>query len=380
VRPEFPYGGSGDSRSGKRALDERFRRHAASLVANRRSPLYARLMSAAADDLQAHGVVTELFDGIPVPPGSVPQLRLLASLHQLVLGGGAPELARFYPSAGGHEPPEHVWDMAAASALRENFDWIRARLARTVQTNEPGRSAVLFAALLWLTSRYELPVRLLEVGASAGLNLLVDRYCYVIDGGSLGDPASPVRFEEPWQPRPAVDIRRAAALLRISARAGCDRAPLDPRDPEDRLRLISYIWPDELERIERIRRALDLAATSEPVPIATSDASDWLPPALAERRAGELTVVWHSLFRQYVTPTEWAEIEQTITSAQLEDPARPVAWVGMEPGFDHTAGIVVTFRGHPSEAPEILARANDHGPMVVWQPEASPIRARPGPR
>jgi hypothetical protein len=360
-------------------VDERFRRHAASLVANRRSPLYARLMSAAADDLQAHGVITELFDGIPVPPGSVPQLRLLAALHQLVLGGGAPELARFYPSAGGHEPAEHVWD-AAAPALRESFDWIRARLARTVQTNEPGRSAVLFAVLLWLTTRYELSVRLLEVGASAGLNLLVDRYCYVIDGGSLGDPSSPVRFEEPWQPRPAIDIRRAAEQLRISARAGCDRAPLDPRDHEDRLRLISYIWPDELERIDRIRSALDLAAASEPVPIATSDASAWLPQALAERRAGEITVVWHSLFRQYVTPAEWEEIEQTITSAQLEDPARPVAWVGMEPGFDHTAGIVVTFRGRPSEAPEILARANDHGPMVAWRPEANAIRARPGPR
>lgn len=380
MRPELPYGGSGDSRGGQRALDERFRRHAASLVTNRRSPLYARLMSAAADDLEAQGVVTELFDGIPSPPGSVPQLRLLAAMHQLVLSGGAPELARFYPSAGGHEPPEHVWEVAGARALRDNFDWIRARLDRTVQTNEPGRSAVLFAVLLWLTTRYERPVRLLEVGASAGLNLLLDHYCYVIDGESLGDPSSPVRFEEPWQPRPALDIRQAAAQLRISARAGCDRAPLDPGDPEDRLRLISYIWPDEPERIDRIQSALDLAATREPVPIATSDASDWLPQALAERRADELTVVWHSLFRQYVTPGEWAEIEQTIISAQLDDPARPVAWVGMEPGFDHTAGIVVTLREHPSQAPETLARANDHGPIVVWRQEPDVIRARPGPR
>src|SRR4029077_12521252 len=144
----------------ERVLPERFRRHAASLAANQRSPLYTELMNAGAGDAEEGGVVAELFDGIPLPRGAAPQLRLMAAMHELVLSGGAPELSRFYPSAGGDKPPENVWS-TAAPALRENFDWIRSRLELTVQTNEPGRSAFLSAVLLWLAERYQRPIRLL---------------------------------------------------------------------------------------------------------------------------------------------------------------------------------------------------------------------------
>jgi hypothetical protein len=361
---DLSYGGAGDSRAGGLQLSDRFRRHADSLVAAHRSPLYARLMHAAADDLVTGGVVAELFERIPVPPGSVPQLRLLAALHELVLAGGAPNLARFYPSAGGTEPPDRTWE-AAATALSENFEWIEQRLERTVQTNEPGRSAVLFAVLLWLTDRHGLPIRLLEIGASAGLNLLADRFCYVVDGEPLGDPSSPVRFDDPWRPGPEIRAHGAARSLRISARAGCDRAPLDPRDPEHQLRLVSYIWPDELERIRRLRAALELAARA-PVAITSSAAADWLPEALGERREGELTVIWHSLFRQYVSPEEWAALEREVATGLESEPRRPIAWVGMEPRLDHLVGIEVTLREHPHAPALHLASCGDHGPPVIW--------------
>ncbi len=368
---DLPYGGAGDSRAGAVKLSDRFRRHAGSLVAADRSPLYARLMYAAADDLETGGVVNELFHGLPAAPGSVPQLRLLAALHQLVLAGGATALARFYPSAGGAEPPDQAW-AAAATTLGENFDWIRQRLERTVQTNEPGRSAVLFAVLLWLTDRRGLPIRLLELGASAGLNLLLDRYCYIVGGEPLGEPASAVRFEEPWRPGPEIRGGATARSLRISARAGCDRAPLDPRDPEHQLRLVSYIWPDELERIRRVRAALELAARA-PAAVVSSTAAQWLPGALAQRREGELTVVWHSLFRQYVSPEEWSAIERAVTAALDADARRPIAWVGMEPGLDHTAAIEVTLREHPNAPEQRLASCGDHGPPVIWTRPPVPI-------
>lgn len=76
-RSQLPYGGAGDTQAGSLQLSARFRRHADSLVRSGRSPLYIRLMRAAADDIDAGGLVARLFAGISTPPGSVPQLRLM---------------------------------------------------------------------------------------------------------------------------------------------------------------------------------------------------------------------------------------------------------------------------------------------------------------
>ncbi len=319
----------------------------------------------AARDLDAGGLIAKLFSGVPAPPGSVPQLRLLATLHHLVLAGRAPALAAFYPSAGGELPPRRVWP-AALATIEEHLDWISQRLHRTVQTNEPGRSAVLFGALLWLTDRYRLPIRLLEIGASAGLNLIPDRYCYLVEGEELGDPASPVRFNEPWQPGPHIDTHYATRRLRIVSRAGCDHHPLDPRDLEDRLALLSYIWPDELERIERMKAALELASSS-PVPITAQSAREWLEGALDAAGEDQLTVVWQSIFRQYVGADEWAAIEDTMRPALHRDRRRPLVWLLMEPRDDHLARIRLTLRTHPDEPERQLAWCGDHGPPVLWK-------------
>ena len=112
-----------------------------------------------------------------------------------------------------------AWPVVRA-ALERNFDWIEPRLHRTVQTNEPGRSAALYPVLLWLTAVHGRPLRLLEIGASAGLNLICDRYRYDVGELTLGDPGSPVRFEQPWRPAPAIDLAAAAAALRISPPRG----------------------------------------------------------------------------------------------------------------------------------------------------------------
>jgi hypothetical protein len=367
-RSQLPYGGAGDSWAGGRSLADRFRRHADSLVQAGRSPLYVRLMSAAADDIDRGGPVARLFAGIPTPPGSVPQLRLMGALHYLVLAGQAPELAAFYPSAGGELAPDHVWP-AAQAAMCDHFDQIRTRLHRTVQTNEPGRSAVLFAGLLWLTDRRRRPIRLLEIGASAGLNLIADRYAYVVGGARLGDPQSPLRFEEPWAPPHPIDLAAAAAQLHIVARAGCDLAPLDPTRQDDRLTLLSYIWPDELDRVERLRAALSVAAR-DPVPIDRQRASIWLRDALAARRDGELTVVWHSIMRQYVESGEWAAIERAI------DGQPDVVRLSMEPTRAEHMGrprlAIHEHHGHPHIAETVLAVAGDHGLPIRWASAYSP--------
>jgi len=350
---------------GQPSLADRFRLHAEALIRDGRSPLSATLMRAAAADLDASGIVARLFADVASPPRSVPQLRLLAALHHLVLAGRAPGLAAFYPSAGGDRPPGAAWP-AAAATIEDHFDWVRDRLRRTVQTNEPGRSTVLYSALLWLVAHFHLPIRLLEIGASAGLNLIPDRYRYDTGSEVVGDVDSRVRFGDPWHPGPAIDLSAAAAELDIRGRAGCDANPLRADDPEDRVTLMSYIWPDELERIERQRAALDIAAEAG-LPIEQGAAGDWLDRALRTRPPGELTVVWHSVFRQYVEAAEWEDIEASIRGALGADPERPVVWLAMEPGHDHLTGFALTCVTDAGDEERVLAGCGDHGPPVRWQ-------------
>jgi hypothetical protein len=360
MREQSPYGGAGDQHAAGQSLARRFRRHAMWLEHSGRSPLYMHLMRAAAADAEQGGQVAQLFDGIDIPPGAVPQLRLMAALHELVLAGDAPALAEFYPSAGGSRPPDQAWP-AARATIDERFRWLRGRVGLTVQTNEPGRAAVMFAALLWLADSYDQPIRLLEIGSSAGLNLLVDRYCYVTDGVELGDPASPLRFIEPWTPGPPVDLESAAARLRIAERAGCDLEPLDPSRAEDRLRLLSYIWPDELSRIERARAALGIAA-AQPAPVVRAEASAWLAEQLDRDAGATLTVVWHSVVRQYVPTDRWEAVRAAFGRAR-----GPIAWLSMEPGPTERGRFELCVRTDADPEERRLAWCGDHGPPVQWQ-------------
>lgn len=347
------------------SIAARIRRHADVLATGGRSPLYVALMRGAADDLDAGGIVAELFAGLPAPYGSVPALRLMGALHRLVLGGEAPELAAWFPSAGGTRAPDGAWPVAAAT-LREHAGAVRVRLGRTVQTNEPGRAAVLYGGLLALVERHGTPVRLLEIGASGGLNLLADRFAYVVGGAVLGDAGSPLRLVEPWERAPVADPAAAAARLRIAERAGCDPAPLDLGSADDRLTLRSYIWPDELERLGRVDAALEVAAAAPPT-VRAEAAEAWLPAQLSRRAPGVLTVVWQSVMWQYLTPDARAAVTDAMAAAgaRAADGA-PLAWLRLEPGADAIRDFDVRLVTWPGGAERLIARAGDHGPPVRW--------------
>ena len=333
-----------------------------------RSPLSIALMQGAADDLEAGGIVAELYRGVPLPAGQAPALRLLAALHRLVLAGRAPDLAAYYPSVGGVVPPDGVWPVAERT-LRTHAAELRVVLRHGVQTNEPGRSAVLFGVLLSIADRYRRPIRLLEIGASAGLNLLAENFAYRSNGILLGDPESPVVLEGPWVGTPVPDPIEAETLLTVVERRGCDVSPIDGTSRDGQLALLSYIWPDEPKRLSRMRAALGVAERFPPI-VDEAPAGTWIPRMLAERQSSTVQLVWQSVFVQYLTNEDRDDLTATMAHAgtRATDDV-PLVWARMEPSADPLQGFRVTVTCWPGGEETLVARSGDHGPPVRWTRE-----------
>jgi hypothetical protein len=310
------------------------------------------LLHGAADDLESGGVVAELMEPHALDPGgSVPPLRFAGSLHRLVLEGAAPELAAHYASAGGTAPVEDVWP-AARRTCREHLERLRPLVRRTVQTNEVGRSAALFGVLQLVGG----PVRLLELGSSGGLNLRCDRYAYEVGGRVLGDPSSAVRLVEPWEG--SIPPYREVEIVE---RRGCDPNPVDATTEEGRLTLTSYVWGDQVDRLTRLRAALELAQ-DVPVQVERAGALEFLERELRPT-PGVTTVVWHSVIWQYVDPAEREAVD-----ALLESVEGPVVRASMEPeDLGDRWAFVVRVQRLPGGGRPAVAECHGHGPPVRWR-------------
>src|SRR5690348_4871445 len=152
------------------------------------SPLYTMLFAQAADDVESGGPCWHVLMGQDDAHGSAIALRFLGAVHRLVLDGKAGELACYYPSAGGVRPADEAWP-AFREVVARHEPLLRDLVLNPVQTNEVGRSCGLVGGLLLIARETRLPLRLLEIGASAGLNLRWDHYWYqagMIEWGDAG--------------------------------------------------------------------------------------------------------------------------------------------------------------------------------------------------
>jgi hypothetical protein len=353
----------GDGRDGRGAVAEGLRWQAG-WCQRLGSPLYAALLGHAADDVEQGGAAWEVLAaaGAPARMGELfrggPALQLMGAVHRLVLEGRAPRLARFYPSVGGSADPE-----AAAPVLIETIAAHAAELpelmARPIQTNEVGRSAALLVGFLAVARDTGLPLRVLEIGASAGLNLRWDHYRYTSAIGAWGDPGAPVVIADAFAgDAPPLDIRPE-----VAERRGCDPAPLDPASEDTRRTLLSYTWPDQERRFSQLRAALELAP-SDPVEVERAGAVEWLHDALAEPRPGVATVVFHSVVLPYLGEQGIADLWRTLEAAAGRARAdAPLAWLSLEAGEDLAAVRLMTWPGGEAR---LLAHASFHGPPVRW--------------
>ena len=325
------------------------------------SPFYAALLERMADDVAGGGPIGRfLSEQLESTYEDAVPLRFLGGVHRLVLAGSAPELAARYPSVGGDGDADAAWP-ALLAVLGTHEDAIRDALTRPPQTNEVGRSASLVGGFLVVARDTRLPLRVLEVGSSAGLNLRFDRYWYESDGAGYGDAASHVRFTELWEEgRPPF-----GASVEVAERRGCDRDPIDAGTEDGRLTLLSYVWPGQTQRFTMLRAALDVAR-DRPVTIDRADIPAWLAARLGEPAPGRATVVFHSITWQYLTDDERAAAQAALASAgRRATDAAPLAWLRLEPSEDLThADLRLTT--WPVGEERLLAHCHYHLGPVRW--------------
>lgn len=322
------------------------------------SPLYQRLAEGVAGDPEVLAIAARTRPGQPVPNA------LLAAVHALLLAGPADPLASHYPSVSTARPatddPYPAFHRFCLEHRQEIVDLVETRL---IQTNEVRRCACLMPALgLVAHAGGGQPLALLEVGASAGLNLLWDRYGY--DYGSdirLGDPGSPVQLRctvrDEMPPLPAV-------LPVVGFRAGIDLNPIDPRDPSAVAWLRALVWPDQPERAALLEAALTLARRDPPRLIA-GDALTHLAPELAEVPETQTPCVMHTHTLNQFSPEARARLEAVLCHASR---GRRLWRVGIEGrrGVGHAVLEVVTYAGGVEVGREDLAHCDGHGEWIRW--------------
>lgn len=321
------------------------------------SPFMATLMSILPEVLpsapQLCAVLSNWPGDVSSRGASLP-LRLAGGLHALVRSGKAPELAPCYPPALG--PGLKV---ALSATLERQEDWLLDWITLPPQTNEVGRSAVLIAAARFVRARYALPLRLSELGASAGLNLNFDRYFLDNDQESYG-VTGVVRLRPEWSGNAPSPLP-----VHVQDRRGVDLSPVNPVKDADRL--LAYVWPDQAERLSRLRLALDLGQ-SHPVTVDQGDAAAWLEARLGLDSHGLCHFVYHTIAHQYFPDETKARIFEAMAQAgAVATPQSPLAWFGME-ADGHPKGAALTLRLWPGPEVWVLGRAGFHGQWVDWAP------------
>jgi hypothetical protein len=310
------------------------------------SPLYAGLLERAATDAEQGGRVARLLESHAEDRrGSMLAIRLMGSANRLVLEGEVPGWTSGEP-----------WEVLSAALDHPRLPEL---IDRPVQTNEPGRTGALLGGFLLVARESGLPLRLLEVGASAGLNLRWDRYRYELGDARWGPETSPAVV------RPVLDGSPPPldGTVEVAERRGCDPRPNDPSTEEGRLTLLAYCWPDQAARVALLRGAIEVAR-EVPVDVEAAPAGDWVEKRLAEPAEGLATVVFHSIVWQYVPRDERARVRSAITEAGERATAdAPLAWLRMEPGGEQAEVRLTTW---PGGEERLLAAAGFHGTPLRW--------------
>jgi hypothetical protein len=326
------------------------------------APVTARVVGAIAALLDS-GEPGALLDRIRNWPGApladALPLRIAGGVHSLWLAGAEPALGAIYRGEPAHDDVALVRDAIAAHE-GELMRWLEG----PPQTNEAGRSSNFMAAMLWLAGA-GLPARFacLEIGSSAGINLMMDRYAYDLGGVEAGARNPAMRFNPDWTGNPP-----PARAVEIVSLKGCDVAPVDLTDSAQALRLKAYIWPEHTVRFERMEAAIAAAKAKAP-DLVKMNAAEFVEAELAKPQAeGTTRMLMHSIVWQYVPKEQQARVTAAMEAAGAKaTPERPLAWVMVEANREtHRHELVVRYWPGGEEA-VTLAEAHPHGAWMRWR-------------
>jgi hypothetical protein len=329
------------------------------------SPFIGTLCNLLAERLdRSSGFGRRILDWPSDPHKDALALRSCGAIHALARSGRDPDLRAAYPPAP--TDVDQLWSAIAAAITREDA-FLTAFLDSPPQTNEVARSALILGGALHAAARTGLPLSLYEIGASASLNLAFDKYRYDLgNGNAWGDAGAPLTIRSEWRGTlPPLD-----APLAVVSRAGCDRNPLDAANPTDADRLMAYIWPDQLYRLERTEAALKLAA-AEGRKAERIDAADWVEREFSKPQpSGTCRFLFHTIVFQYLPPEGQARIEAALSAAGASaTDDTPVAHFTFETDYNpdgHNVGAPMTLRIWPGGETLNLGRGDYHGRWAEW--------------
>jgi hypothetical protein len=290
---------------------------------------------------------------------SVP-LRLAGGLHALVRRRRLPDLAALYPP---HPLPteQALWE-AVSAALDEAEADLASWLDSAPQTNEVARSAPLMTGLLTIAAETRLPLELYELGASAGLNLLLDRYAYRLGGAEAGTSGSALVLAPAWEGPPP-----PGAPVEVLARRGVDLNPFDLRRAVDRERLLAYVWADQPRRLGRIEAAIGIAKAGPPQ-VKAGEAAAWLERHIGMAAvAGRVRVVMHTVAFQYFPSASQDRIAAHLQKVgAIATGEAPLAWLRFEIEPDVPEGAALRLTLWPDGRERLLAVGDPHGRRMRW--------------
>lgn len=322
------------------------------------SPTYAELAAGVAEDGELLALAAQRQEGQPAPN------MLFGAVQYLLLQGVEHPLAAHYPILAGPERPAgEAFPLFRAFCLEHRERVAELVATRRTQTQVVRRCTCLLPAFGLVHREAGASLALIDVGASAGLNLNFDRYAYrYLRNGSevrrWGRGAAQVELKADLRgsgtpPEPARDIL-------VASRDGIDLNPIDLADPDELLWLRALIWP---EHVERHAQLVDAAAElrESPIHLHRGDASRDLPHLL-ERVPAEAALVVYSTIAMYQIPREGRRrITAALEARSREQPVWRVALEGV-----HPPSLTLTrYRDGDGET-ELLARASPHGWWIKW--------------
>ncbi|MGB7961455.1 MAG: DUF2332 domain-containing protein [Propionicimonas sp.] len=334
-------------------------------VAGPRAPLYQRLAVGLADQSEVLAILAEA----PLP-NRMP-VTLLAAVHDLLLADPSVPLAAYYPNLTA-EPRTDDPVPAFVGFCHDHRDEVAELVrTRTPQTNEIGRCALLLVGLARVAREVGVLAHL-DVGASAGLNLLVGELGYDYAGHRLGGQ----RLVVNCTPRGDRQDLLPTQIPRFSARLGLDRSPIDLADAEQVRWLRACVWPDQTDRFERLGAAIQLAREIG-VEVRAGDAVTALASSVAALAAGH-PVITTSWVLNYLDQAARDAFVRELAGIAL---SRDLSWVCAEspslaPGLPCPPGMadssltllsVVRWRGGRRSV-EHLATCHPHGYWLRWLP------------